>query len=114
MFNSSLYNLDWKESKEEENFTYLCNIGDQQGGTEADIKAIIRKAKKEFLHLENIWKAKGITTHIKVGLFSSNVKAVLLIGSETWRMILYNIQDRDIYQLMSEMYHLDQIAWQNQ
>ncbi|XP_061184944.1 uncharacterized protein LOC133192958 [Saccostrea echinata] len=79
-------NIEGKEIEEVEHFTYLGSILDQQGRTEADIKARIGKARVAFLQLGNIWKTKGITTRTKVRLFNSNVKAVLLYGSETWRM----------------------------
>lgn len=47
-----------KENKKVDDFTYLNYIVDQQGGTEADIKAKIGNAKVAFLQLGNIWKAK--------------------------------------------------------
>ena len=35
--------------------------------------------------LKNIWASKETSTRTKVRIFSSNVKLVLLYGSETWR-----------------------------
>ena len=35
--------------------------------------------------LRNIWKSKEIRTETKLRIFNSNVKSVLLYGSETWR-----------------------------
>ena len=35
--------------------------------------------------LRNIWRAKQIKINIKLRIFNSNVKAVLLYASETWR-----------------------------
>ena len=35
--------------------------------------------------LQNIWKSREIRTNTKLRIFNSNVKSVLLYGSETWR-----------------------------
>jgi hypothetical protein len=84
-------NIEGQEIEEMGHFTYLGSIVDQQGGTEADIKGRIGKARVAFLQLGNIWKTKGITTCTKVRIFNTNVKAVLLYGSETWRMTVATI-----------------------
>ena len=55
------------------------------GGTDADVKARIGKARVAFLQLKNIWSARPIATQTKIRIFDSNVKSVLLFGSETWR-----------------------------
>jgi hypothetical protein len=99
-------NIEGQEIEEVEHFTYLGSIVDQQGGTEADIKARIGKARVAFLQLGNIWKTKGITC-TKVRIFNTNVKAVLLYGSETWRMTCHIKQDPDTCQLLSETHPPD-------
>ena len=38
-------------------FTYLGSVIDTQGGTKADVKARISKARAAFLQLKNIWKS---------------------------------------------------------
>lgn len=81
-------NIAGKEIEEVDHFTYLGSIVDQKGGTEEDIKARIGKARIAFMQLGNIWKARGITTRTKIRLFNSNIKAVLLYGSATWKMTL--------------------------
>ena len=58
---------------------------DKLGGTDADIKARIGKARAAFIQLNNIWKSKEIGRNTKLRIFNSNVKAVLLYGAETWR-----------------------------
>ncbi|VDP10009.1 unnamed protein product [Schistosoma margrebowiei] len=42
-------------------------------------------SKPAFLQLKNIWNSKQISTNIKVRIFNTNVKAVLLYGAETSR-----------------------------
>ena len=66
-------------------FTYLGSIINRKGGTEEDIKARIQKARGAFVTLKNIWKTSQIKTKTKIRIFNSNVKSVLLYGSETWR-----------------------------
>ena len=56
-----------------------------RGGTEADVKARIGKARAVFLQLKYVWSSKDLTLQTKIKIFNSNVKPVLLYGSETWR-----------------------------
>ena len=72
--------------KEVETFTYLGSIINQKGGTDDDVKAPIGKVKTAIILLKNIWKANNISRQTKIRLFNSNVKSVMLNGSETWRM----------------------------
>ena len=73
-------------------FTYLGSILDKQGGTDGDVTARVGKARAAFIILKNIWSSKDIATATKVRLFNSNVKSVLLYGSETWRMTKRTLQ----------------------
>ncbi|VDP61804.1 unnamed protein product [Schistosoma mattheei] len=68
-----------------ESFTYLGSIIDEQGGSDADVKVRIGKARASSLQLKNIWNSKQLSTNIKVRIFNTNIKAVLLCGAETWR-----------------------------
>ena len=67
-------------------FTYLGSVVDEVGGTEADVKARISKARFAFISLGKVWKDRTISTKTKCRLFSSNVKSVLLYGCETWKL----------------------------
>ena len=77
--------LEGNEIDEVETFTYLGSIIDKHGGTDADVKARIGKARGAFIQLKNIWSSKVLSLHTKIRLFNSNVKSVLLYGAETWR-----------------------------
>ena len=68
--------------EEVNSFTYLGSIVDIQG---ADVKARTGKARAVFLQLKNVWSSKDLTLQTKIRIFNSNVKPVLLYGSETWR-----------------------------
>ena len=72
--------------EEVDHFTYLGSIVDKGGGTERDVKQRIIKARTAFIQLNKIWAAKNIKTTTKLRLFNTNVKSVLLYGSETWVM----------------------------
>ncbi|VDP24055.1 unnamed protein product [Schistosoma margrebowiei] len=80
-----------------ESFTYLGSIIDEQGGSDADVKKRIGKARKAFLQLKNIWNSKQLSTNIKVRIFNTNVKAVLLYGSETWRTTTTTIMKVQVF-----------------
>ena len=67
-------------------FTYLGSVVDEVGGTEADIKARISKARFAFISLGKVWKDRTISTKTKCRLSSSNVKSILLYGRETWKL----------------------------
>ncbi|VDP53334.1 unnamed protein product [Schistosoma curassoni] len=57
-----------------ESFTYLGSIIDERGGSDADVKVRIGKARTAFLQLKNIWNSKQLSTNIKVRIFNTNVK----------------------------------------
>jgi hypothetical protein len=66
-------------------FTYLGSVINQQGGTDADVKTRIGKARASYKVLKNIWRSHLISICTKIRLFNSNVKSVLLYRAETWR-----------------------------
>ena len=66
--------------------TYLGSIVSNKGCTDEDIQARIGKAKQAFAMLRPIWRSTALTTKTKLRVFGSTVKAVLLYGSETWRL----------------------------
>ncbi|VDP32856.1 unnamed protein product [Schistosoma margrebowiei] len=78
-------------------FTCLRSIIDEQGGSDADIKARIGKARAAFLQLKNIWNSKQLSTNIKVRIFNTNVKTVLLYGAETWRTTTTIIKKAQVF-----------------
>ena len=73
---------NWDLLEELNSFTYLGSVVDTRGDTDADVRARIGKARAVSLQLKNVWSSKDLT---KVRIFNSNVKPVLLYGSETWR-----------------------------
>ena len=48
------------------------------------MKARISKARHTFATLHKVWSSKNICVNTKLKIFNSNVKSILLYGSETW------------------------------
>ncbi|VDP54400.1 unnamed protein product [Schistosoma margrebowiei] len=63
--NSNPITLDGETLEDRESFTYLGSIIDEPGGSDADVKARIGKARVAFLQLKNIWNSKQLSTNIK-------------------------------------------------
>ena len=70
--------LQGKEIKEADSFTYLGSVVSKDGGTDEDIRNI--------LSLQN-----------KIRIFGTNMKSVLLYGSETWRVTKTNTNKLQIF-----------------
>ena len=83
--NNNPITMNGEPLEETDSFTYLGSTINKNGGTEEDVKARIQKAIAAFIMLRRIWRAKQIKTNTKLRIFNSNVKTVLLYGSETWR-----------------------------
>ena len=67
-------------------FTYLGSIITESGGTEEDVKCRIGKARLAFNTLRPVWNASSISTKTKLRIFTTNVIATLLYGSETLKV----------------------------
>ncbi|VDP56358.1 unnamed protein product [Schistosoma margrebowiei] len=83
--NTNPITFDGETLENIESFTYPGSIIDDQGGLDADLKTMIGKPRAAFLQLKNMWNSKQLPTNIKVRIFNTNVKTVLLYGAETWR-----------------------------
>lgn len=56
------------------------------GATLKGVQAQIKKANRIFVQLCPMWKNRNRLTMTKIRMFSSNVKSVLMIGCETWKV----------------------------
>nr|KAG5712555.1 hypothetical protein BaRGS_011529 [Batillaria attramentaria] len=74
-----------EDIKEVDKFTYLGSVVSKDGGTDEDIKSRTNKARHAFRTLRPIWRSTALSLRNKIRIFNSNVKSVLLYGSETWR-----------------------------
>jgi hypothetical protein len=68
-----------------DSFTYLGSIVTREGGALEDMSNRISKGNSAFVQLCPAWKNSNISRKTKLRIFSSNVKAVLLYGAETWK-----------------------------
>ena len=82
--NNTALKINDEELEDVEHFQYLGSIINRTGGTEQDVKARIKKAQYAYVTLFNVWRSKNIKPKTKLRIFNSNVKSILLYGSETW------------------------------
>ncbi|VDP39084.1 unnamed protein product [Schistosoma margrebowiei] len=101
--------IDREDLEDVKTFTYLGSIIDEQGGSDADVKTRIGKARAAYLQLRNIWNSKQLSTN-KVRIFNTNVKTVLLYGAETWRTTKVIIQKIQVF-INSCLRKILQIRW---
>ena len=78
--------LKGKDIEEDNKFTYLGSVVTDKGGTNEDVKNRIGKARHAFSTLKTVWNTQSFSTLNKIRIFNTNVKSVLLYGSETWRV----------------------------
>ncbi|KAK7095834.1 hypothetical protein V1264_005198 [Littorina saxatilis] len=83
--NTTPITLNGEALQEVDNFTYLGSVVDKQGGTDADVRVRIGKARAAFLQLKNVWASADLSINTKLRIFNTTVKSVLLYGAETWR-----------------------------
>ena len=69
-----------------ESFVYLGSKVTKDGGTTQDVAQRIQKANGAFVQLYPVWRNNNISITTKLRIFHSNVKSVLLYGSETWKV----------------------------
>ena len=82
--------LHQEDIKEVDRFVYLGSVVSKDGGADEDIKCRINKARHAFNTLRPIWRSTALSLHNKIRIFNTNVKSVLLYGSETWRVTKTN------------------------
>jgi hypothetical protein len=80
--------LQGEDLKETDPFTYPGSVVSTNGGADEDIRSRINKARLALNTLRPIWNSKALSQFSKIPIFNcnTNVKAVLLYGSETWRV----------------------------
>ena len=79
-----------------EDFTYLGSLISKDSGASKDIKARLGKSQGAFPQLCPIWRSKQYSLKTKMLLFKSNVKSVLLYGSERWRVVKTDMRRMEV------------------
>ena len=83
--NESPIQLANEALEEVQEFTYLGSTITTEGGADKDVTRRIGMARNAYNTLKPIWNSSSISTKTKLRIFNSNVKSVLLYGSETWK-----------------------------
>ena len=78
-------NVHGVELEEVEHFKYLGSYISADSNIEKEISTRIGLAAQAFSRLQNIWKSSALQTNIKLKIYKSNVRSVLLYAAETWR-----------------------------
>jgi len=68
-----------------DSFTYLGSVVAKDGEAVQNVSHQIQKANGAFVQLYPVWKNNRISIRTKLRIFHSNVKSVLLYGSEAWK-----------------------------
>ena len=93
-------------------FTYLGSIVTITEDREEDVEARCREAQVVFYMLRPVWRSLYISLWTKLRIFNSNVKSVLLYGSETWQLtetIINKLQafiNRRLRYILGEKYQM--------
>ena len=67
-----------------EDLMYLGSLISKDDENQKDSKARLGKARCAFAKLQTIWKSNRYIMKSKLRLYRSNVKSILLYGSECW------------------------------
>jgi len=76
--------MNGEEVEPVEEFFYLDSILTNNGNCCKDVRTRIAKANSAFSRLNNTWHDRTLGLSIKILLYTSIVKAILLYSAETW------------------------------
>jgi len=83
--NMQKFRLKEMEIEEVGSFIYLGSVVSESGGTEEDVAGRIKKANSVFVQLYPVWRNLNMLKEVKIRIFNTNVKSVLLYACETWK-----------------------------
>ncbi|VDP34964.1 unnamed protein product [Schistosoma curassoni] len=89
--------IDGEDLEDVKTFTYLGSMIDKHGGSDADVKARIGKARAVYLQPKNIWKSIQLSTDIKVRIFNTNAKTSTVREGNLEKYESNHPQDTSIY-----------------
>ena len=79
------FRLEETEIEETGYFVYVGSVMSEKGGTEEDVASRIKKVNGVFVQLYPMWRNHNISKGVKIQIFNTNVKSVLLYACETWK-----------------------------
>ena len=101
--NTTPIRLEGEALEEVESSTYLGSVVDKLGGTDADVKVQIGKARAAFHQLQKVWGSSELPRNTKIRIFNSMAKPVLLYGAETRRTTVTTMKKiQSLYQHLSQ------------
>ncbi|VDO68969.1 unnamed protein product [Schistosoma curassoni] len=83
--------IDGEDLEDVKTFTHLDSIIDEQGGSDADVKARIGKTRAVYLQLNNIWNSKQLSVNQHQG---QDFRYKCQISSTKWGR---NLENYEIY-----------------
>ena len=93
-------------------FTYLGSVISSDNGAQKDIRARISKARAAFSKLRPKWRSSQLNIKTKLRLYNSNVKSMVLYGSECWRIVKGDMRRVDAFH-NSCLKRICKIFWPN-
>ena len=83
--------------EEVDNFVYLGSCISNDGRVGKEIEKRISKARGTFAGLRHLWRQEGISLALKVRVYKTTVRAVLLYGCETWPIRSEDLRRLEIF-----------------
>jgi putative ribosome biogenesis GTPase RsgA len=84
--------IDGQQLKEVNEFTYLRSEVTKEGGASEEIKARLQKSRNAFLSQSQVWKSSLCNVKTNVRICNSNIRPILMYGSECWKMTATDIK----------------------
>jgi len=81
--NTQKFKLENTEIEEVGSFVHLGSVVSENGETQEDVASRIKKANGVFVQLYPVWRNHNISKRVKIRIFNTNVKPILLYACET-------------------------------
>ena len=104
--------IDGEAVKSTKKFTYLGSVMSVEDGALSDIKARLAKARNAFSNLNSIWRTNKYSLDLKLKIYNSNVKSILMYGAETWRFVRNDFNKLNVFHTKS-LRRICKIFWPN-
>jgi hypothetical protein len=104
--------IEGEQVKNTKKFTYLGSVLCVEDGALADIKSRLAKARNAYSNLDKIWKSNKYSLELKLKIYNSNVKSILLYGSETWRYVQLDFNKLNVFHTKN-LRRICRIFWPN-
>jgi hypothetical protein len=79
------FRVEETEIEEVGSFVYVGSVVSVNGETEEDVASRMKKANGVFVQLCPVWRNHNISKGVKIRIFNTNVRSVLLYVCETWK-----------------------------